>query len=234
MMVSFKVAAALIALAGLLGGAVIASAQSESDRTLEVPSRIVQPAPAPNQASGANEQNPNNADSNDESEGASAEEAHASAVSDAVPYLGLSVQYIVSEGFDGREVHGLEVVGVDPNSPAEEAGIRAQGTPTKLGASGATAGAMMPPLDLIVMPLLKRAGELGQTGDLIVAIDDNRVSSPDDLKTALETLKAGDVIYFTLVRAHRNAPPETLKLPVKLGAPRDASGNLVREAAKQH
>ncbi len=219
-------------LAGLLGGSLTVFAQSESERTLEVPSRIVQPAPAPNPAA-ANEQSPNSADTTGK-EGASTDEAQTSGASDAMPYLGLSVQYIVSEGFDGREVHGLEVVGVDPNSPAEEAGIRAQGTPTKLGASGATAGAMMPPLDLIVMPLLKKAGELGQTGDLIVAIDDNRVSGPDDLKTALETLKAGDVIYLTLVRVQRNASPATLKLPVRLGAPRDAAGNLVREAAKQH
>jgi S1-C subfamily serine protease len=207
-------------------------AQSDSDRILEVPPRIARPAPLSdidNDRTGAEGAS---AATNNDAATAGADH-NSSASSDSMPYLGLSVQYIMTEGPDGREVHGLEVVGVDPNSPAEEAGFRAQGSPTKLGASGATAGALMPPLDLIVMPLLKKAGDLGQTGDLIVAIDDNRVSAPDDLRTVLETLKPGDVIYFTLVRLKQNASPETLKLPVKLGAPRDAAGNLLSEAAKR-
>ncbi len=137
-----------------------------------------------------------------------------------LPYLGLAVQYIESNDVPGKEVRGLEVVGVDPNSPAEAGGIRARGRLTKLGASGATAGALMPPLDLVVMPLLKKAGKLGADGDLIIAIDDNRVEAEDDLKTALQTLRPGDVIYLTVVRPHLDGMHETLKLPVKLGVPR--------------
>lgn len=137
-----------------------------------------------------------------------------------LPYLGISVQYIVSNDVPGREVRGLEVVAVDPSSPAEQAGLRGRGQATKLGASGATAGALMAPLDLIIMPLLKKAGDLGADGDLIIAIDDNRVEAENDLKNALAALKPGDVIYLTLVRQHRGDPPQTLKVPIRLGAPR--------------
>jgi hypothetical protein len=137
-----------------------------------------------------------------------------------LPYLGIAVQYIVSNDTPGREVHGLEVVGVDPASPAEQAGLHGRGQLTKLGASGATAGALFAPLDLIIMPLLKRAGDLGEDGDLIIAIDDNRVESESDLKNALAALKPGDVIYLTLVRQHQGGAHETLKLPVRLAPPR--------------
>jgi C-terminal processing protease CtpA/Prc len=143
----------------------------------------------------------------------------------ALPYLGASVQYIESNDTPGAEVHGLEVVSVDPNSPAEQAGLRGQGQLTKIGASGATAGAMMAPLDLIIMPLLKKAGKLGADGDLIVAIDDNRVADASALETALEALKSGDMIYLTIIRLHQDGQHETLKLPIKLGAPRDLSRN---------
>jgi len=148
------------------------------------------------------------------------EPANADAAAAKLPYLGISVQYIVSNDTRGPEVRGLEVVGVDPASPAEQAGLRGRGQLTKLGASGATAGALMAPLDLIIMPLLKRAGDLGEDGDLIIAIDDNRVEAEGDLRNALAALKPGDVIYLTLVRQHQGGLHETLKLPVRLGAPR--------------
>ena len=51
---------------------------------------------------------------------------------------------------------------------------------TKLGATGATAGALMAPLDIVMMPLLKKSGQLGQTGDLILEIDDQRVTDQAD------------------------------------------------------
>jgi len=143
-----------------------------------------------------------------------------------LPYLGVSVQYIESDDTPGAEVHGLEVVRVDPDSPAEKAGLRGQGAVTKMGASGATAGEMMAPLNLILMPLLKKAGKLGADGDLIVAIDDNRVDSTGALETALAPLKPGDTIYLTVVRFHQDGIHETLKVPIKLGRPHDAADGL--------
>jgi S1-C subfamily serine protease len=199
-------------------------ADTATDRvggTLEVPPRIGAPQPAPEDQV----EPPESSDavpSSDQIGGPAAPTPGASDNAAAVrlPYLGLAVQYIESNDVPGKEVHGLEVVGVDPNSPAENGGLRARGPLTKLGASGATAGALMAPLDLIVMPLLKKAGKLGADGDLIIAIDDNRVEAENDLKTTLQTLRPGDVIYLTVVRPHLDGMHETLKLPVKLGQPR--------------
>jgi PDZ domain-containing protein len=140
----------------------------------------------------------------------------------ALPYLGISVQRIDSHSTPGHDIEGLEIVSIDPNSPAERAGLKSRGGMTRLGASGATAGALMAPLDIALMPLLKKTGQLGQPGDLIVAIDDRRVIGEADLETALNDSKPGDTIYLTVVRLASNGTRRTMKLPVKLGEPRPA------------
>lgn len=224
----------LIPLAGLAQTGVVrgaspvpadVTAADRSGGTLDVPPRLTAPPPAaavPAPAAGSEPPdlpgaNPGGPDA-----------ANGDAAASKLPYLGIEVQYIVSNDTPGREVRGLEVVGVDPASPAEQAGLHGRGQLTRLGASGATAGALMAPLDLIIMPLLKKAGDLGEDGDLIIAIDDNRVDTESDLKNALAALKAGDVIYLTVVRQHQDGAHETLKLPVRLAPPRlsarDAGG----------
>lgn len=137
----------------------------------------------------------------------------------ALPYLGVSVQFIVADDSSQKRVQGFEIVSVDPQSPAEAAGLRPRRTLSPLAATGTTVGQLAPPFDLIVMPLLKKAGKLGADGDLIIAIDDNLVLTPDDLRTALASSKSGDIIYLTVLRPHPDGSHETLKLPVKLGGP---------------
>jgi hypothetical protein len=137
----------------------------------------------------------------------------------SLPYLGISVQRIESHSTPGRDIDGLEIVSVDPGSPAERAGLKARGGMTKLGASGATAGTLMAPLNIALMPLLKKTGQLGQPGDLIVAIDDRRVMGEADLETALGDSKPGDTIYLTVVRLASDGAHKTIKIPVKLGNP---------------
>jgi PDZ domain len=135
-----------------------------------------------------------------------------------LPYLGVAVQQIASQSRMGRDVDGLEIVSIDPDSPAQRAGLKARGGMTTLGASGATAGALMAPLDIALMPILKKTGQLGHAGDLIVAIDDRRVAGEQDLETALAHSRAGDTIYLTVVRLSGDSAHKTIKIPVKLGA----------------
>jgi hypothetical protein len=187
---------------------------NDSDQTLEIAPRVAPSTPAATQSLPAPDDTAPVPTS-----GVPAAELNPHEPQDANqkrPYLGISVQYVISHATPGREVHGLEVVGVDSNSPAEHAGLRGRGAMTSLGASGATAGALMPPLDLVVMPLLKKSGQLGAGGDLIVAIDDRRIESEADLETELDTLKPGDTIYFTIVRPRPDGSHETLKKPVRL------------------
>jgi S1-C subfamily serine protease len=72
------------------------------------------------------------------------------------------------------------------------------------------------------MPLLRKAGSLGATGDLIIAIDDQPVRSDKDLGNALGALKPGDTVYFTIARTMPDNSHKTYKIPVKLGDPSEA------------
>jgi len=138
------------------------------------------------------------------------------------PYLGISVLYTVSMR-DGQQVTGLEVMDVDADSPASRAGLKARTPMTTIGASGATAGELLGPLDAALRPLLAKSGQLGEDGDLIVAIDDHRVASDSDLPDHLSRLHPGDIIYLTVLRQQRGGSFKAVKLPVTLGFPKSAT-----------
>lgn len=197
-------------------------AQADSDRTLEIAPRVAPPPPAAERLPEPTE------DANLNDHAAPPDDANAIVQStppanESRPYLGIGVQSIYSNDRPGRTIAGLEVVSVDRNSPAAIAGLRGRGKMTAVGESGATVGAMMPPLNLFVMPLLKKTGSLGEGGDLIVAIDDRRISNDLDLQSELASLKPGDTIYLTIVRAEKDGAQQTLKVPIKLG---DASKSI--------
>ncbi len=137
------------------------------------------------------------------------------------PYLGITVLYAVSTR-DGQKVGGLEVMDVDEDSPASRAGLRARTPMTTVGASGATTGELLGPLDAALRPLLAKTGQLGKDGDLIVAIDDHRVTSDSDLPDHLARLHPGDIIYLTVLRQQRGGTYKAVKLPVTLGFQKSA------------
>jgi hypothetical protein len=138
------------------------------------------------------------------------------------PYLGITVLYAVSTR-DGQKVGGLEVMDVDADSPASRAGLRGRTPMTTIGASGATAGELLGPLDAALRPLLAKSGQLGEDGDLIVAIDDHRVTSDSDLPEHLSRLHPGDIIYLTVLRQQRGGSYKAVKLPVTLGFQKSAT-----------
>ncbi len=137
------------------------------------------------------------------------------------PYLGITVLYAVSIR-DGQKVGGLEVMDIDENSPASRAGLKARTPMTTIGASGATAGELLGPLDAALRPLLAKSGQLGEDGDLIVAIDDHRVTSDSDLPDHLARLHPGDIIYLTVLRQQRSGKYKAVKLPVTLSFQKSA------------
>jgi PDZ domain len=192
----------------------VTPAHDPSDQTLEIAPRIAPSPPAtklpfePARGAPSDDTAPSQA-------GAASASQQAPAARH--PYLGIAVQTIYSNDRPSGLVAGLEVVSVDRNSPAAIAGLRGRTRMTSIGESGATASSLMPPLNLFMMPLLKKTGSLGQGGDLIIGIDDRRVINDLDLQSELETLKPGDVIYLTITRAMAGGSQKTLKLPIRLG-----------------
>ena len=189
------------------------------DRTLIIPSAPSSPPPASNApGSPGNSAEPDIGSDNVPLPG---DAAPAPQEDQPLPYIGISVVYTTSIR-DGQQVTGLEVTEVDPNSPAERAGLKTPTPRSTLGATGETTGELLGPLDSALKPLLVKSGQLGEDGDLIVAIDDHRVTGDSDLPDRLARLHPGDIIYLTVLRQQRGGVYKTVKLPVTLGAPRNA------------
>ena len=138
----------------------------------------------------------------------------------ARPYLGITVAYR-SMCFNGGEEHGLEVLTVDPNSPAAQAGLHARAGVSAVGAAVTTLSSIIPGGSILANKALESSGAMGQNGDLIVAVDDKRVRDQSDLESAMSRLKPGDTMYLTVIRPNgtdERGPHATLKIAVRVGA----------------
>lgn len=133
-----------------------------------------------------------------------------------LPYLGIAVDE-ETVTVSGRKLQGLQVVSVDPHSPAAAAGLKPAEAPTTLGASGATASTLLGPAALVMVPLLRETGQLGAEGDLIVAADDHRIASKQDLADELAKLKPGDTLWLTVMRGIAGGHPKSIQVAVRLG-----------------
>jgi len=118
--------------------------------------------------------------------------------------------------YRGLEEHGLEVISVDPGRGAARAGLRGKIPPTPLGIAGGIGGALLGPLELLVVPLLERSGALGAGGDLVLAVDDVRVRDVNEFRRAMRALKPGDSVYLTVIRALPGRGHQTMRIMVNL------------------
>src|SRR5271156_1929006 len=138
----------------------------------------------------------------------------------ARPYLGITVAY-TTMCYLGGEEHGLEVLTVDPNSPASQAGLQPRSGLTAVGAAVTTLSGILPGGSILATKALGSTGAVGQGGDLIVAIDDQRVRDQSDLPNAMARLKPGDTRYLTVIRPQGwgdRVPHSTMKIAVRVGA----------------
>ena len=138
----------------------------------------------------------------------------------ARPYLGITVQY-TTMCYLGGEEQGLEVLTIDPNSPASQAGLQARSGLTAVGAALTTLSGILPGGSILATKALGSTGAEGQGGDLIVAIDDKRVRDQSDLQSAMSRLKPGDTMYLTVIRPQGSGdrvPHTTIKIAVRVGA----------------
>jgi PDZ domain len=131
------------------------------------------------------------------------------------PYLGISVSYRTM-CFNGKEEDGLQIMKVDPGSPAAAAGLHGQSTEAGAAATLQTLAGMLGPAQMLVMPFTKKASMAAQ-GDMIVAIDDHRVRTQQEFQDRLAQMKPGDTAYITVLRPLPSGGHQTLKLAVHIG-----------------
>ena len=140
---------------------------------------------------------------------------HGGRVGNGRSCLGITVNY-TNYCFKGAEEHGLEVVSIDRNSPAEKAGLKASEGKGGVLAAAETAGALLGPLQIVTNHFLEKAAQ-GERGDLIVAIDDQRVRSQADLDDAMAKARPGDTLYLTVIRPLPGGDHKTMKIAVNVG-----------------
>jgi PDZ domain len=142
------------------------------------------------------------------------------------PYLGIDMED-TTECYLGVEEHGFEVVNVYPNSPAARAGLVARTGSTPAGDLSALGSVLLLPVAPIIFPMLRKSGALGTGGDLIVAVDDVRVRTPEEFHHALGYLKPGDTTYITLIRPLPGGYHRTMRIALHIDNETDAAGNII-------
>jgi PDZ domain len=145
------------------------------------------------------------------------------------PYLGISVRY-TTECFLGKEEDGLEIMQVDPNSPAAVAGLHGPSSEGAAAAALQTLGGLLGPAQMLVMPLTKKSA-MASRGDLIVAVDDHRVRTQQEFEDRLSQMKPGDTTYITVLRPLPSGGHQTLKLAVHIGQWGQPVANVAPPAA---
>lgn len=100
----------------------------------------------------------------------------------------------------GKEVQGLLIVDIAPGTPAANAGLHACREMVrnilKVAAVGA---AMVFPPAMLALPIVA-VMPLGETKDLIIAVDAARVTNIGEFEDQMRNLGPGEIVYLTVIR----------------------------------
>ncbi|HLW72140.1 MAG TPA: PDZ domain-containing protein [Candidatus Binataceae bacterium] len=114
--------------------------------------------------------------------------------------LGIAVRADERTLSSGEKQSGLLVISVDSGGPAAKAGLKSTHRKIKTVVEAASiAGALFFPPAMMVVPLLE-ATKAGESYDLIVGVDGNRVTDVLDFEDCLRDLQPGEIVYLSIVR----------------------------------
>jgi S1-C subfamily serine protease len=116
-----------------------------------------------------------------------------------IPLLGIEVDNGTDSLKDGLEVSGVEVLSTIPSGPGAAAGLqgRREGVQAALTV-GILAGAVFFPPAMLGVLALQQSG-IGQSHELIIAIDGQRTRDITDFGEAIEKADAGEFVYMTVL-----------------------------------
>jgi len=128
-----------------------------------------------------------------------------------LPLLGITVGNGEGKLRDGRRFDGVEIVEVIPGSPAATAGLKSQRRPVQAAMTVATglASLIFPPAIMGVSII--DSIHLGESHELIIAVDAMRTRNVLELAAALGQARPGETVYLTVVH---NGQREQLPVPL--------------------
>jgi hypothetical protein len=116
-----------------------------------------------------------------------------------VPSLGIEVREGWGELSNGRQVRGVEIYRVLPNSTSVASSLRDRRTSVDVAiVTLSIAGGLFPPAAL-VGALLVRASGIDLAQNLIMGVDGQRTRNINEFEAALSEAQEGEAIYLTMV-----------------------------------
>jgi len=127
--------------------------------------------------------------------------------------LGLDLHEDQRKLNSGEIANGLVIVGVRAGSPAAKVGLRSCGHTERAVVTGvAVAAAMFFPPAVMAIPFIEQAN-LGDTYDMIIGVDGNRVTNFLDFEDRMRDLQPGETVYLSIVRNGNR-----MQVPVPVGS----------------
>jgi PDZ domain len=127
--------------------------------------------------------------------------------------LGIEVEQSEAKLAAGGKADGLLIVDVTADSPAAKAGLHPyRRTVSDILKGVSIAGALFFPPAVILLPVMDQV-HIGETSDLIIAVDGSRVTDYLQFADRLRDVRPGEIVYLSIVR-----DGSRLQVPVKLPA----------------
>jgi hypothetical protein len=121
------------------------------------------------------------------------------------PLMGIEVNNGWGELKSGQRLSGVEILRVSPDGPGAAAGLQSQRAAVQTALTVAlSVGAIFFPPAILGLIEVQQSG-LGESHDLIMAVDGQRTRNVDDFRRAIGEAEAGGIVYLTVVsRGERN------------------------------
>jgi S1-C subfamily serine protease len=115
-----------------------------------------------------------------------------------VPLIGIEVSNGRSELKSGVRPAGIEIHKVLPDGPAAASGLQGRRAAVQVALVALTVGELFfPPAAMLGAIVMQQSG-IGQSHDLIIAVDAQRTRNVGELESALSQAEPGETVYLTI------------------------------------
>jgi S1-C subfamily serine protease len=120
-----------------------------------------------------------------------------------VPLIGIEVSNGRSELKSGVRPAGIEIHKVLPDGPGAAAGLQGRRAAVQVALVALTVGGLFFPPAGMLGAIMMQHSDIGQSLDLIIAVDGQRTRNVGELESALSQTEPGETVYLTIVTVGR-------------------------------